>query len=90
MGGSSLPYVTTCVKVDLFLICHVNICLNAYVTIWVETFYSKVAPSHVGGYWLCASGNMKHLICHVTSPNHTNEGSCNVMSGNSSLFLVEI
>ena len=33
---------------------------------------------------------MKYLICHVTLANHMIEGSCNFMSGNSSLYVIEI
>ena len=45
---------------------------------------------YVGGYWLHASVDMKYLIYHVTSPNHMIKGSCNIMSGNTSLYVIEI
>ena len=54
-----------------------TICLKAYVTLRVEALYGKVPTFHVGGYWSRASGDMKYLISHVTSPNHMIEGSCN-------------
>ena len=34
-----------------------------------------------GGHWSIASGDAKHLICHVTSLKHVIEGSSNFMSG---------
>ena len=77
----------------MFLICirpHVTVCLKAYITFWVEASYVKVPPFHVGDYWLHASGGVKYLICHVTSPNLMIEESCNFMSGNLSLHVVEI
>ena len=70
IGGSFSQYVTTHVKVGMFFICHVTVCLKAYVTLWVEASYGKVPPFRVGGYWSRASGDMKYLICHVSSPNH--------------------
>ena len=38
-----------------------TICLNAYVTLWVEASYSKVPPFYVGGYCSRASEDMKYL-----------------------------
>ena len=41
------------------------------------------------GWWLLVvaiSGDIKYLICHVTSPNHMLEGSCNFMCENFSLY----
>ena len=63
-----------------------TICLKAYVTLWVEASYGKVLPFHVGGFWLCESGDLKYLI-YVTSPNYMIEGSCNFMRGNMSLYV---
>ena len=37
------------------------------------------------GHWPNASGNVKYLICHVTSQNPFIEELCNFMSGSSSL-----
>ena len=31
---------------------------------------------------MAISGDIKYLICHVTSPNHMLEGSCNFMCEN--------
>ena len=36
-----------------------------------------------GGHWSNASGNMKYLICHMTSQNHVIEGERKFMSGSS-------
>ena len=36
-----------------------------------------------GGYWSSAGGDIKYLICHVTSQKHVVEGSCNFMFGGS-------
>ena len=37
-----------------------------------------------GGHWFSASGDMKYLLCHITSHNHVIEGSrvvaCHVLS----------
>ena len=30
-----------------------------------------------GDRWSCASGDIKYIICHVTSPNHVTEGLSN-------------
>ena len=56
-----------------------------YVTLCVEAFHGMSKSFQVGGYWLCAHGDIKYLICQVTSPNHVIKGSCNFMCGNSSL-----
>ena len=45
--------------------------------------HSKSPHCHIGGHWLCGSGDMKYLIFHVTSQNHVIEGSCSFMSRNS-------
>ena len=66
-----------------------TICVKAYVTLWMEASYGKVPPFHVGDYLLHASGDMKYLIGHMTSPNHMIKGSSN-MIGNSLLYFVEI
>ena len=60
-----------------------NTCLEDYITLWVKTSQGKSPPYHVGGYWLCASGD----ICQVTSQNHAIEGLYNFMSCNYSLYL---
>ena len=66
--------------------------IKDYVTLWVEAYCgkSKVPPFHAGGYWSRVSGDMKYLIYHVTSPNHTTERSYSFMSGEFSLYVVEI
>ena len=61
----------------MFLICHV-------------TSYGKVPPFHVDSYWSCPIGDIKYLICYVTSPNHMIEGLYNFMSWNLSLCVVEM
>ena len=73
----------------IFLICHATICLKDYVTLCVEASCGTVPPFHVSGYRSHPSGDMKYLICHVTSLNHMIEGSSNFMSGNSSLYVAE-
>ena len=37
-------------------------CLKGYVTLWVAVSHSKSGPSHVGGYWFCASGDIEYLF----------------------------
>ena len=59
----------------MFFICHVTsrdrmlkgLC---YSMGGREASYGKVPPVRVGGYWSRASGDIKYLICHVSSPNH--------------------
>ena len=34
------------------------------------------------GYWASASGDIKYVICQVTSQNHVIERSCNFISRN--------
>ena len=34
-----------------------------------------------GGYSLCEIGDIKHLICHVTSCDNVIRGSCDIMGG---------
>ena len=38
-----------------------------------------------GGHWSNASGDIKYLICHVTSQNFVIEGSFNFMSGSATI-----
>ena len=40
-----------------------------------------------GGHWSSASGNIKKFIFHMTSQNSVIEGSCNFMSGRTSLHV---
>lgn len=56
-----------------------------FVTLKVEAFHGKSPPCQVGGYWSCANGIVKYLICHVTSPNCVIEAPCNFMCWNTSL-----
>ena len=44
----------------------------------------------LGGHWLSTSGDIKYLICHVTSQNYVIEGSCNFMSASSSLYVTTL
>ena len=39
-----------------------------------------------GEHWSSATGDIKYLICQVTSQDHVIEESCDFMSGSSSLF----
>ena len=56
----------------------------------MEAFYDKSPPCQVCGYWSCASGDIKYLICHNTSPNYLIEGSCSFMCRNSSLYVTTL
>ena len=47
----------------------------------------QVEISDIGGHWFSASGDIRHLICHVISQSHVIEGSCNLKSGRSSLHV---
>ena len=83
-----------CESGDMFLICHVtspdHTFKGLHITLWVKAFHGKLPPYQVGGYWLRASGDIKCLIYHVTPPNHVNKGLCNVMYGNSSLYITTL
>ena len=72
-----------CESWDMFLICHVtspdHIFKMLYVNLWVETFHVKSPSCQVGGYWLCASGDIKYLIFYVTLLNHAIEEPCKTM-----------
>ena len=64
-----------------------NTCLKGYVTSRFEAYHGKSPLCHVGGYWLCTSGDIKHLNCHVTSQVLEINGSWNFMIGNSLLYV---
>ena len=42
------------------------------------------------GYWSSATGDMKYLLCHVTSQNPVIEGSNRFMSGSSSWHVTTL
>ena len=46
------------------------ICLKSYVTLRVEVPNSKLPLAMVGVHWSSASGDIRFLICHVTSQDH--------------------
>ena len=58
----------------------------AYAHHRVEVCHAKASSCHVRGYWLCARGDLKFLICHVTLQSNVIEGSCNFTSGDSLHF----
>ena len=66
-----------------FLICHVTSRDHVFKELRVESPDSKSLPYH----WSSASGDMTNLICYVTSQDHVIEGSCDFMSGSSSLHV---
>ena len=66
-----------------FLICHVTSRDHVFKELRVESPDSKSLPCH----WSSASGDMTNLICYVTSQDHVIEGSCDFMSGSSSLHV---
>ena len=43
-----------------------------------------------GGHWSNASGNMKYLICHMTSQNRVIEGERKFMSGSSLWYITTL
>ena len=49
----------------------------------MEVSHAKASSCHVRGYWLCARGDLKFLICHVTLQSNVIEGSCNFTTGDS-------
>lgn len=61
-----------------------NICLKGYVDLWEEAPQCKLPPYHVWWLWSSANGDIKYLICHVTSQNHVIEVSCSFSGGISS------
>ena len=56
----------------------------------MEDSHGEPPSYHDGGYWSCSIGDIKYLICHVTSQNHVIEGSFNFMSGNSSMYITSL
>ena len=75
---------------NMFLICHLTSPAH-YVTLWVKASHGESPSCDVGGYWLCESRDIKYFICHVIFlQNHMIEGSCNSMSGNSSLHVTTL
>ena len=43
-----------------------------------------------GSHWSDASGDIKYLICHMTTQNQLIEGSSNFMSGSSSWHVTTL
>ena len=43
-----------------------------------------------GGYKPCASGDVKYLICHVTSREYVVKKSCDFMEERSSLYVITL
>ena len=58
-----------------------------YINLWVKTPHVESPPCHVWWQWSSTSGDMKYLICHVTSQSEVNKGSCNFMSESSSWYV---
>ena len=56
----------------------------------MQAFHGESPPCHVGGNWAGASGDIKYLICHMTSQNHVIEGSINFISGNYSWCVITL
>ena len=54
---------------------HVTTCLKGYVNSWVEAPNGKSPPCHVWWPWSNASGDLRHLVCHVTIQHHATEGT---------------
>ena len=46
---------------------------------WVEAPQDESPPCHVLRHWSIGSGDIKYLICHVTSQNRVIQGSSNFM-----------
>ena len=42
------------------------------------------------GHWFSVRGDITHLICYGTSQNRVVAGSCDFMSGSSSLFVATL
>ena len=60
---------------------------------WADDWIPLTVIHHLamfGGYWNSASESTKYSICHVATQNHMIEGSCNFMSGNSSLYITTL
>ena len=57
---------------------------------WVEAPHRELPPSMFGGHLSSTSGDIKYLICHVTSQNHVFEGSCNFLSGSFSWYVTTL
>ena len=81
------------VIVEMLLICYVASCEHMFQGLRVFMGGSP-SPSHhlamFGGHWSSASGDIKYLICHVTSQNHVIERSSNFMSESSSWHVTTL
>lgn len=64
----------------MFSICNMTTSLKVCVNLLLETLLSPHF-SILGNQWSSASGNVKYLFFHMTSPNQVTGGSCNVISG---------
>ena len=72
---------------QMFLICHVT--SRKHIFEGLCELMRRIPPvihhlTMFGGHWSSASGDMKYLKFHITSPNDVIEGSSNFMSGSSS------
>ena len=57
---------------------------------WIYDWKSLTISHHFAlfsGHWFSVSGDIKYLIYYVTSHNHVVEGSCNLTSGSSKLYV---
>ena len=104
MGRSSSQYVTTLLGiVDIDLVIMEIYCfwfvtwphLGTYFKrdMWIYGWkpYTKSHPiSMFSGHWSSTNGDIKYLICHVTSHNNVIEKSCNFLSGNCSWYVTTL
>ena len=100
MGESSLSYVTTLIVLvtisnvimEIILTCHMTSHEQVSRVMWIYC-WKPLTENHylpmTGGHWSSVSGDIKLLICHVTSQNHVIEGSSN-LSENSSWYVTTL
>ena len=50
------------------------------MNLWAEAPTVSYDNAMFGGYWSSASGDIRYLICHVTSQNHVIKGLSNFVS----------
>ena len=63
---------------QFFMWPHVNVWPEDHVTSWALLVISYY-PLKFGGYRLCGIGDIKRLICHVTSRDNVIRGSCDII-----------
>ena len=56
----------------------------------VQAPHGESSSCHVFDHWSIAIGDIKYLICHVTSPSHGIERSSNFKNGSSLWYVTTL